>query len=69
MKVKRFAVERIPMEVEYIRPVAGRLYLLFHFHRLIKYVKFKPVFLNGPVCKPIYRLDVPKIEVKKNEES
>jgi len=67
MKIKRFAIERIPIEVEYVRPIAGRLFLLSHFHKLIKYVKIQPVIKDIPVCKPIYRLYIPQIEVKKHD--
>lgn len=68
MKNKRFAVERIPIEVEYIRPIAGRLFLLFHLHKLIKHVKVQPVISGKPVCKPIHRLYIPQIEVKKHDK-
>ncbi len=59
--IKRFAVERIPVEVEYTRPIAGRLFLLFNFHRLIKYRKVQLTINNKPICKPFYRLYIPKI--------
>lgn len=69
MKIKRFNVERIHVKIEYIRQIAGRLYMLFNFHRLIKFVKFQPVLMNNTCCSPLYRLYIPKIEVKRNEES
>ena len=68
MKIKRFAIERIPIEVEYVRTIAGRLFLLAHFHKLIKYVKKQLVRNDIPVCKSIYRLYSPQIEVKKHDE-
>ena len=69
IKIKRFAIERIPVEVEYIRPIAGRLFLLFHFHRLIKYAKVHPAIWDVPVCKPIYRLYIPKIIATKGGDT
>lgn len=67
MKIKRFAIERIPIEVEYVRPIAGRLFLLSHFHKLIKYARIQPVINDIPVSKSIYRLYIPQIEVKKHD--
>lgn len=72
MKIKRFEVERIPIEVEFIRPIAGRLFLLFHFHMFVKFRKMQTVVYNnryGSIKrgKPLYRLYIPKIEVKNND--
>lgn len=64
MNIKRFAVERIPIEVEFIRPISGRLFLLFHFHRLVQFRKIQTVICNKKCGKPFYRLYVPQIEVK-----
>ena len=44
------------LQVEYVRTIAGRLFLLAHFHKLIKYVKMQLVINDIPVCKSIYRL-------------
>ena len=68
MKVKRFAVERIPIEVECARPIAVRLFLLFHLHKMIKHVKVQPVIAGKPVCKPIHMLYIPQIEVKRHDK-
>lgn len=67
MKIKRFAVERIPIEVKFKRPIAGRLFLLFHFHRFVKFRKIQTVIYNKKCGKPFYRLYVPQIEVKNDD--
>lgn len=59
--VKQFAVERIPIEVEYIRPVLGRLYVLLAFARTIRVVKIRLTIGDKPLGKVFYRLYVPKI--------
>lgn len=51
-----------------VRQIAGRLFLLASFHKLIKYVKMQLVINDIPVCKSIYRLYIPQIEVKKHDE-
>lgn len=66
MKIKRFAVERIPVEVEYIRPITGRLFLFFNFYRFVKLMKINIVIHNKryntmKYGKPIYRLYIPKV--------
>ncbi len=66
MKIKRFAVERIPVEVEYIRPITGRLFLFFNFYRFVKLMKINTVTYDKRYdtmkCgKPIYRLYIPKV--------
>lgn len=62
MKIKRFAIERVPVVIEYTRPIAGRLLLLFNYYRLVKFIKFQPTINNVPACKHFYRLYVPKLE-------
>ena len=67
MKNKRFKVERVPVEVEYIRPILGRLYMLFCFLKLIKRVKIQPTINGVPACKPIHVIFIPKIESSDSE--
>lgn len=62
MKIKRFEVERVPVEVEYIRPIVGRLYLLFIFFKLIRHVKVQPTINGVRACKPIHILCIPKLK-------
>lgn len=74
MKISKFKIERIPIEVEYIRPIAGRLFLLFNMHRFVKFRKIQTVVYNKKCkivnCgKPFYRLYVPKIMVIKGGDA
>ena len=41
MKIKRFQVLRPVIEVEYIRPIIGRLYLMLSIPRMVKITKQK----------------------------
>lgn len=68
MKIKRFEVERVPVKFEYIRPVAGRLYMPFLFLKLIRHVKIQPTINGGiPACKPIHIILIPKKESSDSE--
>lgn len=74
MKISKFKIERIPIEVEYIRPIAGRLFLLFNLYRFVKFRKIQAVVYNKKCeiinCgKPFYRLYVPKITVIKRGDA
>lgn len=60
MKIKRFEIERVPVEFEYIRPIAGRLYMLLCFVKLIRHVKVQPTISGVAACKPIHILCIPK---------
>ena len=48
-KVKKIQVFKIPVNVEYNRPVLGRLYWYFMKIRLIKFVKFNVTLLGEPI--------------------
>lgn len=65
MKIKKFAIERLEFDVEYVNPIFGRLYLLFNYFKLIKFAKIQPCIWDNPVCKPIYRIYMPKINIVK----
>jgi len=55
--MKKFRVVRVPIEVEYVRPILGRVYALFVWLRCIKVFKFR-------ICRltKTYMLAVPKFE-------
>lgn len=67
MKVKRFIIKRVPVAVEYARPIAGRLYLPFYFMKLIRHIKVQPTINDVPACKPIHLIYIPKIESSDSE--
>ncbi|HRC81344.1 MAG TPA: hypothetical protein PLF27_08150 [Sedimentibacter sp.] len=68
-KMKKFRVVRVPIEVEYVRPILGRVYALFVWLRCIKVFKFR--ICLSPYAKlhnmnirltKTYMLAVPKFE-------
>lgn len=65
MKIKRFAIERLPFEVECNRPILGRIYLIANFFRFVKVGKINICMFEKQIWEPIYRLYIPKIDFKK----
>lgn len=65
MKIKRFAIERLPFEVECNRLILGRLYLIANVFRLVKVEKINLCMFGKQIGKPIYRIYIPKIDFKK----
>ena len=59
MKVKKFNVQIIPVEVEYIKPVLGQLYAIFVWFRALRLQKCV-LTLNGTPEYTFYRFVVPK---------
>lgn len=58
-KIKKFDVVTVPVEVEYINPVLGRLFGLVAWFMLVRVKKFNLTMDNAPVCS-FYRLIVPR---------
>lgn len=68
MKMKKFSVLRPEIEVEFSRPILGRLWLLAHLPKLIKRCRVELVFFNKMKYKAvpvqyINYLIIPKIRV------
>lgn len=59
MKVKKFDVLTVPLEVEYENPVFGRLFGLFAWLMLVRVKKFNFTMNSQPVFS-FYRLIVPR---------
>ena len=59
MKVKKFDVLTVPLEVEYENPVLGRLFGLFAWLMLVRVKKFN-LTMNGKPISSFYRLIVPR---------
>lgn len=59
MKVKKFDVLIVPLEVEYIKPIRGRLFALFGWVMLVRFKKFN-FTMNGQPVFSFYRLIVPR---------
>lgn len=59
MKVKKFDVLTVPLEVEYENPILGRLFGLFVWLMLIRFKKFN-FTMNGQPVFSFYRLIVPR---------
>ena len=61
-KIKRFAVEKIPIEVEYVSPILGRVYLMCNLFRLVKCAKIMITIPKIGSYKPLYRLYIPQFK-------
>lgn len=61
-RIKRFAIERIPIEIKYVRPVLGRLYLMCNLFRFVKFAKIIPTIPKIGSYKPLYRLYIPQFK-------
>lgn len=59
MKVKKFDVLTVPLEVEYIKPIRGQLFALFCWLMLVRFKKFN-FTMNGQPIFSFYRLIVPR---------
>lgn len=60
-KIKKFEIIRMPVEVEYQRPILGRAYAVYVWIKCIRLVKFN-------VCGyKFVRLFIPKYEVVTDE--
>lgn len=59
MKVKKFDVLTVPLEVEYENSVLGRLFSLFAWLMLVRVKKFN-LTMNGKPISSFYRLIVPR---------
>lgn len=58
-RVKKFDVPTVPLEVEYVSPLAGRLFGLLAWLMLVRMKRFNLTLNNKPVCS-FYRLIVPR---------
>lgn len=59
VKVKKFDVLTVPLEVEYKNPILGRLFGLFVWLMLVRVKKFN-LTMNGQPMFSFYRLIVPR---------
>lgn len=59
MKVKKFDVLIVPLEVEYLKPIMGRLFCLFIWLMVVRVKKFN-LTMNGKPIFSFYRLIVPR---------
>lgn len=59
VKVKKFDVLTVPLEVEYENPILGRLFGLFVWLMLVRVKKFN-LTMNGKPIFSFYRLIVPR---------
>ena len=59
MKVKKFDVLTVPVEVEYKKPILGRLFGLLCWLMLVKVKKFNVTMNNQPIFS-FYRLIIPR---------
>ena len=71
-KLKNFVFYRPVIEVQYVKPILGRIYLAFQFYRFVKFGVYKyNVYISsklsgnaGFVCvKKMRYLAIPKIKV------
>lgn len=63
LKIKRIRIVRPEVQIEFKRPILGRIYFLFMLPKMIKIVKGKLIF--APAIKPVkvYFIGIPKIKV------
>ena len=61
-KIKRIRVLRVGLNVEFVRPVVGRLLFIFAFLRVIKVIKIDLKEYGIP--KKVYCICIPKIRRK-----
>ena len=59
MKVKKFNVLTVPLEVEYKKPILGRVFGLFIWLMVVRVKKFN-LTMNGKPIFSFYRLSVPR---------
>lgn len=59
MKVKKFNVLTVPLEVEYKKPILGRVFGLFIWLMVVRVKKFN-LTMNGQPIFSFYRLIVPR---------
>jgi hypothetical protein len=59
VKVKKFDVLTVPLEVEYKKPILGRVFGLFIWLMLVRVKKFN-LTMNGKPISSFYRLIVPR---------
>lgn len=68
-KIKNFQIIQVPVEVEYINPILGRLMAVYAWVRCIKLIKYR---INYPILGSpnktakkdnYYMLAIPKFEV------
>lgn len=58
-KVNKFGVLNVPLQVEYLSPIAGRLFSAVAWLMLVRVKKFNITMNNKTVCS-FYRLIVPR---------
>lgn len=76
-KIKKFQIVRVPVEIEYIKPVLGRLYAAWAWVRCVKFAKTKIHFhiFNKSYAKKeigaaqVYLLAIPKFKKVVNNAS
>lgn len=66
-KIRKFQILKVPVEVEYKRPVLGRLYWFFYRLRLIRFFKINTEFCGETVCSAVW-LCVPVISRGESDE-
>ena len=59
MKVKKFDVLIVPLEVEYLKPIMGRVFGLFIWLMVVRVKKFN-LTMNGKPIFSFYTLIVPR---------
>lgn len=59
MKVKKFDILPVSIEVEYVRPVLGRLLGIFCWLMCIRMKKFNVIINHEKICS-FYRLIIPR---------
>lgn len=59
MKVKKFDILLVSIEVEYVRPVLGRLLGIFYWLMCIRMKKFNVTINREKICS-FYRLIIPR---------
>lgn len=59
MKVKKFNVLTVPLEVEYENPILGRLFCLLCLVMLVRFKKFNFTMNDQPIFN-FYRLIIPR---------
>lgn len=59
MKIKKFDILLVTLEVEYIHPILGRIFAFFAWLMLVRFKKFNLTMNNRIICS-FYRLIIPR---------
>jgi hypothetical protein len=66
-KIKRFELIRVPIQIEYCRPIIGRLYAIYAWFSCVKFFRMKFCFTFNKQqidSKTVYRLAIPQFTEK-----